>query len=382
MRFERQSSGPTIAWEFGWTHAYAGIADWLTLYDECESDDESRLACLLEGVAHVADDVLREKHYPFGEERLAYDENAFVQAVDEEDEAGAVAMIRGGIAGGRGFEDFEHGLSRAALAHYNDFGHSLIYIPKVGQLIRRLGESVAEPLLVSLVRGIVFATREELIPEFRSYERALAGWGKARNRVAPRAGDWRGLSIRKALERATRSSGARPLETFHALLGANAANLLAFDIQQQSKIRIGMDDNVGWLDFTHGITFASAVREQCSKYPELWPAALLQMACFSGRNAPYTVKELDLEGWRVDDSEAFFADSIEDLFDHGVDEFIASVHRIKTLLSARAEVRAGVPDEVAELVTAAVNRYLHSPLRRKQVRRTVYQAMKFVAYDG
>ena len=35
--------------EFGWTHAYAGLADWLTLYDEYEDNDEIRLACVLEG---------------------------------------------------------------------------------------------------------------------------------------------------------------------------------------------------------------------------------------------------------------------------------------------------------------------------------------------
>ena len=377
----------TIHWsydrmEFGWTHAYAGISDWLTLYDEHEGDDETRLACLLESVAHVADDVLREEHYPFAEVRAAYEEEAFVAAVEAEDEARAVAMIRGGLAEGKCFEDFERGLSRAALAHYNDFGHSLIYITKVGRLMQRLGESVAEPLLVSLVRGMVFATREELIPEFRGYDKALAAWGRARNGISPRAEDWRGLTINKALERTTRSSGAPPVETFYALLGANAANLLAFDIEQQSRIRIGTDDNVGWLDFTHGITFGNAVHDQCEKFPELWPAALLQMACFCGRNAPYTLDELDLERWHVADPEAFFRDSIESLFDHGVDEFIASVHRMKTLLSARAEVRAGVPNEVAELVTASLNRYLNSPLKLKQVRRTVYQAMKFVAHDG
>ena len=41
--------------EFGWTHAYAGAADWLALYDENEGDDETRLGCVLEGVAHIAD---------------------------------------------------------------------------------------------------------------------------------------------------------------------------------------------------------------------------------------------------------------------------------------------------------------------------------------
>ena len=65
--------------EFGWTHAYAGVADWLALYDENEGDDETRLACVLEGLAHIADDVLREPRHPFPDAAArAYEEEAFV----------------------------------------------------------------------------------------------------------------------------------------------------------------------------------------------------------------------------------------------------------------------------------------------------------------
>ena len=191
----------------------------------------------------------------------------------------------------------------------------------------------------------------------------------------------RGLGINKALAQTVSSSAAPPLRLYHALLGANARNLLTFDIAQQDRIRVPIDDNVGWLDFTHGITFASAVREQCSKFPELWPAALLQMACFSGRNAPYTVEEEAAE-WRVNDSDAFMEDAIEGLFDHGAGEFIVSVHLVKTVVAAREELRAEPPADVATLLVAGINRFLHSRLKRRQVRRSVYQAMKFVAYDG
>ena len=194
--------------------------------------------------------------------------------------------------------------------------------------------------------------------------------------------DWRGLGINKALSRATSCSAAPSSRLYHALLGANARNLLTYDIAQQDRIRIAIDDNVGWLDFTHGITFANAVREQCTKYPELWPSALLQMACFSGRNAPYTNGVEDAEEWRVRDAGAFVDEAVEGLFDHGAGEFIVSVHLLKTVMAAREELRADPPDEVAELLAAGLNRFLHSRLKRRQVRRSVYQAMKFVAYDG
>ena len=370
--------------EFGWTHAYAGAADWLTLHDENEGDDETRLACLLEGIAHIADDVLREPRHPFPDGIRSWDEEAFVAAVEGEDEGAALAMLRDGLASGLGFADFERGLSRAALAHYSDFGHSLIYVRKAGRLIERLGAGVAEPLLLSLVRGLVFTTREDLIPEYRDYAKALARWGRSGNGGAPASGDWRGLGINKSLARAAASSAAPPMRLFHALLGSNAHNLLAFDDQHQDRIRIPVDDNVGWLSFTHGITFANAVRTQCAKFPELWPPALAQMACFSGRNAPYTVGEGegDVASWRVDDADAFLAGAVEGLYDHGCGEFIVSVHLLKTVLATREELRAEPPAEVAVVLAAGLNRFLHARLKRRQVRRSVYQAMKFVAYDG
>ena len=368
--------------EFGWTHAYAGAADWLALHDENEGDDETRLACVLESIGHIADDVLRESRHPFPDGVRPWDEEAFVAAVEAEDEGGAAAMLRGGLAAGLGFADFERGLARAALAHYNDFGHSLIYVTKARRLVERLGPGVAEPVLLSLARGLVFATREDLIPEFRGYAKALAGWGGASNGAEPAPADWRGLGIDGALARAVASSAAPPLRLFHALLGASARNLLTFDAGHQDRVRVPVADNVGWLSFTHAITFASAVREQCTRFPDLWPAALAQMACFSGRNAPYTAGDDDGASWRVDDTGAFVARAVEGLYDHGAGEFIVSVHLLKTVLAAREELRAEPPAEVADLLAAGLNRFLHARLKRRQVRRSVYQAMKFVAHDG
>lgn len=367
--------------EFGWTHAFAAMADWLQPYDEHSGDAQVRLICLLESVAHAADDVLRERAYPFDESVVPYDEAAFLQAIEAEDEQRAVAAIRGGLDAGFTFADFEGGLTRAALAHYNDFGHSLIYVTKARRLIERLGDDVAAPLLLSLVREIVFATREDLIPEFRGYAEALAKWGEAPAAGQPRMVSWHKLGINAALALAVEFSGADLESLYAALLGANATNLLGFDIAHQEKVRVPVSANVGWLDFTHGITFASAVREQCTKFPDQWPRGLLQMACFAGRNAAFTACEPDLQTWKVEDKEAFFAKAVDGLFDHGLDEFIVSVHLLKTILGAREEFQHGVPQEVGEALVAGLNRFLGSPLRRKHVRRTVHQAMAFVAHE-
>ena len=96
------------------------------------------------------------------------------------------------------------------------------------------------------------------------------------------------------------------------------------------------------------------MRRQCTKFPALWPAGLLQMACFSGRNAPYTDAATDAGAWRVDDAVAFFAGAYERLFDHGRDEFIESVHIVKTLMAAEAELAAASAATAAAML-AGVN---------------------------
>ena len=166
--------------EFGMTHAYAGAADWLALRERRLDDPEAALICLLEAIAHMADDVLRRPRHPYAGDTCRFDEDGFVTAVEGEDEAAALAMTRGAMADGLGFADMERALTRAALLHYADFGHSLIYTTKAGDLIARLGPSGAEPVLLALVRSLVFANREDLVPEFRHYAPALAAWGGGR----------------------------------------------------------------------------------------------------------------------------------------------------------------------------------------------------------
>jgi len=369
--------------EYGWTHAYAGAADWLALHDEHDGQPEIQLVCLLESVGHMADDCLREGHFPFTEDSRPYDEDGFVAALEDEDEDLAVAYLRGALDLGLGFAGLERGLLRGALAHYANFGHCLIYAVKAGRLIERLGDGVATPLLLSLTRSLVYARREDKIPEFRYYAQALADWGRGGTAgAALEPGDFEGLNAKNAMKLTSRHGAADGLALYGALLAANATHMLRYDMAYQNYIDRPIRDNVGWLDFTHAITFANAVRLAAEKYPELWPAGLLQMACFSGRNAAYTDANLDDGRWRIDDREGFFESAIVSLFDHGRDQYIVSVHFLKTLLAAREELRADPDGPAAPPLAAALHRLTHETLKRKHTLRTARQAMEFVAHDG
>ena len=365
--------------EFGWTHAYAGMADWLLLYAEQEQNEELKLVCLIESVAHVAYDVLREREYVFSDQISAFDEQDFVDSIEAENEDAAIAAIRGGIRDGMKFADFELALTRAALLHYNDFGHALIYVTKVGNLIERLGDTVMEPLLLLLVRGFVFASREDKIPEFHAYNGQLEKWGQHKAQK-PEPGLWRHKSINKSMQAAVDCSGNPAEDIYRALLVANAINLLSFDIAQQDKVHVSVSGNVGWLDFTHGLTFANAVRQQCSRFPQLWPQGLLQMACFNGRNAGFTTTETDLHRWSSEDIEVRLQQLLERVLDHGQAEHIVSVHLLKTALAVREEV-ANLDQADAEVLVAALTRFFDSPIKRRQARRTAHQSLQFVAKE-
>src|SRR3546814_713292 len=269
---------------------------------------------------------------------LPYDAGALVAAIEAEDETGAVRLLRGARSAGRGFRDLEEPLAEAALAHYQDFGHSLIYVLKTGELIDRLGPASAEPLLLNLVRSLVYATREDLIPEFRAYRPALTAWdGAGHAPVAP--DDLLGLSVPKVLDRMNRSAhDHRTL--YDALIGAASWQFLHFDARIPQAFDKPVSHNVNWLDFSHAITFGNAVRVLCGRYPRLWPQGLLQLGCFVGRNAGFVDKALDGKPWQVADATAFLDGALKGLLGHGEQDYIVSIHHVKLLAAARAEIIA------------------------------------------
>lgn len=371
--------------EFGTTHAIAAAPDWLAIRQrfsdrdiEAEAD-ATTLVPLVETIGHFALDALRAAQFPFADGTAPYDAAGFVTAIEEEDEDRAVRLLRGALEEGLSFAELEPAFARAALAHYADFGHSAIYVLKTGQLIAALGPKVAEPLLFALTRSLIYASREDLLPEFRRYADILGRWSEAGTRPAAPA-DFAGLSVEKALERTLESGGA-PARAYQALLGANAHNLLTFDLSLQGRTEGSISNNVSWLDFTHGVTFSNAVRHLCGRHPELWPQGLLQMACFAGRNARYIDRNFEMESWQVPDVVAFVCHNVENLLDHGQFEYIVACHQVKLTLAIEDELKAAPDPEVAETLVAGLNRFLNSPLKRRHSLRTARQAMAFVASE-
>src|ERR1043166_7986018 len=328
--------------EGGMTHAHAAAADWLALAERAPSA-EARLAAILEPISHLAEDTLGAGRFPYAEGRAPWEPNAFLAAIEAEDEPRAIALVRGALAERIPYERLRPAFAAAALSHYADFGHCAIYTLKAGQLIARLGEEAAEPVL---------------------------------------AKDFVGLSIDGALKRVLASSDRALRELYDAPLGAAAFNLLHFDLAFERATDNAIADNIGWLDFTHALTFANACRHLCEESPELRPRALLQLALFVGRNRKYVDPEEDMAPWRVADRGDFLKTNMASLYDHGTPEPIIACHRLKVLFALEDELRAAPDAPWAEEMCAAVNRYLSTPMKRRQGLRTASQALDFIAREG
>lgn len=375
-----------IAWaqdrlEFGTTHAIAAAPDWLGLAGDHRDDRETLLIALGEILGHLADDARDRSLYPIAEGIDAWDDTAFLAALEAQDEPRAIRLMRGGLAAGIADGAWRRLFARAALAHYADFGHSLIYCQKTMDLIRDIGADVAGPLLAMLVRSHCFATREDLIPEFRAYHESRTRWGLGETAPAPLAAHHlRGASPRQALRLVTGWSVEHaPEAIFSCLLEAAAWQLLHVDEAQFRAVDVRLADNVGWLDFTHAFTFAEAGLLAVWEDSTLWPDLLLQLACFVGRNAAFVDADFDAESFSVPDPDAFWQGQRDALLDHGRGRFIISAHLVKTLTAA-AQLAAS-HHNLAPLLAAALKRFLKAEIKERHLRRTARQMLALVAEE-
>ncbi|MBI2645464.1 MAG: Rieske 2Fe-2S domain-containing protein [Deltaproteobacteria bacterium] len=340
----------SIEWSYekfktGTTHAYAACSDWLRLYFENISNPENQLICLTEAIDHMAGDALGEPFVSYSKDSVPFSEEAFISAIEAEDEKKAIALLQGALKNGLHFEQLEKVFTHAALMHYNDFGHALIYVTKTATVIEFLGKEVESPLLLSLTRALCHMTREDLLAEFQDISR---------------------YSYQSSYE---------------ALLEMNAKNFLYFDSRFEAAYDKPVSDNVGWLDVTHPMTFANAVRVQCQKYPEFWKQGLLQLSFFHGRNLPYVDTVQNVSSWAVKNKDHFFAECVEKILDHGFNDRVQAAHLLKTFCAVREEVVHSQNETTQKILLAALNRYFHSPLKFKHIRRAARQNMSLVGKD-
>jgi hypothetical protein len=353
--------------------------DWLQL--GWQGGTEERLIACGEILGHLSDDARDRTRYPIPAGISPWDDVAFAAAIEAQDEATAIRLMRGGLAVPLSTDSWRRVFMQAALTHYADFGHALIYSVKTMDLLDLLGPGLAEPLLVMLVRSLCFARRDDLLPEFRSYADQLSLWGKADASIgAPAPDAFRRASPKSAMAILRNWSAQADMRAiWPVLVEAAAWQLLHADESHFRRIGLKIADNASWLDLTHALTFADAGETAAARAPELWPAIMLQLACFIGRNSGFVDAGLDTASFNVNDPDAFWQEACAGLLDHGRGRFIISAHLIKTLLAAERLARAH--PQLAPLLASALDRFLQASLKERHLRRTARQMLDLVAQE-
>ncbi|WP_417461784.1 Rieske (2Fe-2S) protein [Kordiimonas sp.] len=360
--------------ERGIGHAHAGLVDWLDMTDEYPAE---RPVALLEALGHFSYDGMYSARPATEGGKVNWNPDQLVVAIEAMDQPLALALVSAAYGAELGFDDLKPLFLKVVFNHYAGFGHPAIYIMKAEQLIGRLGEEVSKTLSLQIARYLCLAAREDLIPEFRGFSDYLKlEPGQA---PVPAAENLSGQSVRHVMA-LTAASSAIKRDTWDALVAACALNMLHFDIEKQNGVQQPIAKNIGWLDFTHALTFAEAVHHHASGDEALWQSGLMQLACFVGRNKPFLGEE-DIKVWKVDDPDKFLQTHKTRLFDMDEGEYIFAVHRLKMILACEKLVGL-VKAETGELVLAALNRYLSSPLRKRHAARTAFQAYETVQREG
>ncbi len=333
------------------------------------------------------------------------------EAIETEDAKGAMAGVLGLLDQGADPATVRHQLIDAASAHHLSYGHGMIYTQKTFEMLDRIGWDSAPNLLPHLAARLVWSTREDTLPYMRKAMRSLAGVDLESLASAEADQGWQPDGLVDVMLDAP----AAPLDAAAAAVidGAGIEGLLAAVslgasrrlLRHDLAIELDSSDAFGWLDITHALTTAQAVRWawQADPGPHTARAALFAVWLLfdSGRSerrngiaatglepdrlAPPATDDLATAVTFGDASSAVALatagqpDQVGDILAQaslgdGAGSFIVAAHLIKTTEAARRETaRTG-----SSLPLAAAARFLASPRVERFVAANVAESVDFV----
>ena len=378
--------------EFGWGHSIASLTDCLGMIDRYGDDD--RALPIVQAIAGVAESErgypvqpLADPATPVGDARVA-----FRAAVDSERMDDAQAIVRGVLADGADAATLQPWFVDVVSDHHLSYGHGAIYSQKAFQLLDRIGWDRADTVLPYLVPTLVYGTREDTLPYMRPFHRGVAELDlRALTEAANESNDdWaddgRLLTALLGADRAEPAlaagagiaSGASLDAVLDAVVLAVSERMLRYDTDGEFDFH----DDFGWLDITHGLTYANAVRwhlAQSDRVTEdhvrlvLWTVFL---AHWTGRHEWHTrVAPRDEIEPRSSDLLAYGESLQHEALLDGTTAFIVHAHAIKTSVAATEEaVRLG---DATPLDAAA--RFLAAPKLERFVASTVTRSIDFLS---
>lgn len=403
VRLLRADSNPgELIWEavaygapradFGWGHSIASLTDCLTMVDHYDGDD--RVLPVVQAIAGVAESERGRPLQPLPDPVTSLPPNSradFRRLVESEQLEPAQALLRGAIASGAGADEMRPWFTDVISDHFLSYGHGAIYSQKAFQLLDRIGWDRADTVLPHLVPTIVYGTREDKLPYMKLFHRGVAQLDLAA--LADRAADpdpaWSDDGrLLAALLGADRTEAA--LATGAALAaGASLDSVLDVVALTVSERMLRYDttgefdfhDDFGWLDITHGLTYANAARWHVAHGPVtrddvrlvLWTAFL---ANWTGRHEWHSGvgPRAEVEPRSADLAEYGRVLQHESLLD-GTTAFIVHAHAVKTSVAATEEaLRLGVSTPLD-----AAARFIGAPKLERFVAATVTRSVDFLS---
>ncbi|MEM9514297.1 MAG: Rieske (2Fe-2S) protein [Actinomycetota bacterium] len=380
--------------EFGWGHSIASATDCLAMVDLYEGDQ--RALPIVQGIAGIAE---TERGRPVNElpepaDSAGANLEAFRRAVEAQQLHDAQAVLLAAIERGDDAATLMPWFTSVVADHHLSYGHGAIYSQKAFELLDMIGWDRAATVLPHLVSTIVYGTREDRLP----YMRPFTGTVGATDLVAVAdglAGGATGWDDDGALATVLLGSDrhAAADAVFAALAaGASLDDVLdvVVDVVSERMLRydtsseFDFHDDFGWLDITHGLTYAHAARWHVAQARARGSidADLVRLVLFTAFQAQWTgrhewhtrVGEAETIEAPTNDLVAYGESLQRDSLLDGTTAFIVHAHAVKT--SRAAALEALTVDSARPLDATA--RFLTAPKLERFVAATVTRSIDFL----
>jgi len=394
---ENEAAPADIMWEgvklgaakndYGPGHEIALAADCLHLAELWTGDD--RALALVQGLSGIAE---QSRGYPARSVPEPDPTVDFADAVENEQYTDAMAWVAAAIERGDEPSALRHHFVKSVSNHHIGYGHGAIYVQKMFELLERAGWDRALDLLPHLVLPVSGGTREDTLPYMRKAMEAVEGVDLESLANSPDRRDtgWDPNILTKQLlaaeaapiDLAVRAilDGAGVEGLLDSVTLAVSERLLRYDLDVEAD----REANFGWLDITHGMTYARAARWAWQNDPGPHTARL---ALFTAWLAFDTGRAERRHGVaRAPEPDGAVAAALTGDIDEVADSlaraamddrggsFIVVAHLVKTVQAAREEAEF----TGSSLPLAAAARFVHAPRRERFVARSVAESLDFV----
>ncbi len=375
--------------DFGWGHSIASATDCLAMVDLYEGDQ--RALPIVQAIAGISESERDRPVNPLPDPVVAMPTDAaaeFRRLVEAEQLEPAQALLRGGIHHGLTATDLQPWFTAVVSDHLLSYGHGAIYCQKAFELLEMIGWERADTVLPHLLPTIIYGTREDLLPYMRPFMRTLHDADLDALCALPTDSSWRddgtllatllGNDRRRIVPAVSQglAEGAGVDGVLDAVVRAVSERMMRYDTSGE----IDLLDDFGWLDITHGLTYAHAARWHHRHSPG---ADAVRMAMFTaflahwtGRHEWHTRVADPDEGRSFDGDVAAAGETLqrEALLDKAA-SFIVYAHGVKTGRAASIEARR----TGSMLPLQAVARFLNSPRQERFVAASVARSIEFLA---